>query len=88
MSDFMTLRELSLVAYAKGRVRVGSGGMESNVQCAIHSINITTKVSKVCLWNSMLHSPISAANVTIVGSCFTNVWSYYEHLTLPECQPG
>lgn len=40
--------------------------MESNVLCVIHSMNNTNKVSKVCLWNSMLHSPVSAADVMIV----------------------
>lgn len=62
----------------------GVGAIESNVQCVIHSINITSKVDKVCLWNSMLCSPISAANVTIVGRCFIDVKPSYEQLILPK----
>lgn len=54
--------------------------MESNVQCVIHSMNITSKVSKVCLWNSMLLSPISSANVMIVVRCFPNIIPCHESL--------
>lgn len=47
--------------------------MESNALCVIHSMNNTNKVSKVCLWNSMLHSPVSAADVMIVVHWCTNI---------------
>lgn len=68
------------MTYTKGKVRTGGRGMESNVQCVIHSMNITSKVSKVHLWDSMLHSPISALNVMIVVHYFTHVRPCHEQL--------
>ena len=69
--------------HTQGKVRgagCGGQGMESNVQCVIHSMNITSKVSKVCLWYSMLHSPITAANVMRVVRCYTNVRTCHKQL--------
>lgn len=56
--------------------------MESNVQCVVRSRNDMSKVSKVCLWDSMLHSPISAANVMIAVCYFTYLtpmWRNIDH---------
>lgn len=61
------------MAYAKRVVGEGGADMERNVQCVDHGRNNVSEVSEVCVWDSMLHSPISAANVMIAVCCFTNL---------------
>lgn len=49
------------------QIREDGRGLRRNVP-----VQSVSKVNNVCLWNSVLHSPVSLENVIMVVSSFTN----------------
>lgn len=49
------------------RIRKDGRGLRRNVP-----VQSVSKVNSVCLWNSVLHSPVSLGNVSMVVPSFTN----------------
>lgn len=49
------------------QIREDGSGLRRNVP-----VQSVSKVNNVCLWNSVLHSPVSLENVSMVVPIFTN----------------